>query len=241
MSAGIAETFLLQGFPVTSPRGFLGWANVLWLEDGETRIVVDTGGSGDRAVLLQRMQEVGLDPTRVAFLILTHLHFDHCLNLDLFPHAAVILGRREHEYVASGAYRARGDAGIPPFILDLVERRRPILVDQGMDVTPGVRILATPGHTPGSLSILYTAGGTPTIACADLVKNGWEFLNGPPSAEARATLDRVRHLATRWVPGHDRPFVVEGASIRYEGTRELEIQVVLNPHGSPIVARWRFE
>lgn len=237
----MTETFLLHGFPVTSPRGFLGWANALLLDDGGTHIVVDTGGSGDRGVLLRRMDEIGLDPRRVEVLILTHLHFDHCLNLDLFPRATIVLGRREHEYVAHGAYRHAGDPGIPPFVLSLLEGRDVTLVDERLAVTPAVEVLATPGHTPGSLSILYNLEGRRTIACADLVKNGWEFLHGPPEPESRATLARVRGVAGRWIPGHDRPFVVEGTSMRYEGTRDLEVHVRLDAHGAPAVSRWRFE
>ncbi len=72
---------------------------------------------------MRRMQEVGLDPSSVAFLILTHLHFDHCLNLDLFPAATIVLSRAEHAYVATGAYRRAGDTGIPPYVLSLLEGR----------------------------------------------------------------------------------------------------------------------
>ncbi|MGH2375792.1 MAG: MBL fold metallo-hydrolase [bacterium] len=236
------EIILLEGFPISSPRGFLGWSNALLLDDDGTRVVVDTGGSGDRGTLLRRLQEAGLDGSSVEFLILTHLHFDHCLNLDLFPRATIVLGRREHEYVAGGAYRRQGDTGIPPFVLTLLEGRQVVFVEDDLDVSPGVRVLATPGHTPGSLSVLYTVNeGRRTMACADLVKNAWEFLNGPPSPEGRATLARLRPLATRWIPGHDRPFVVEGSSIHYEGAREVEMQVLLDARRTPAVTRWRFE
>lgn len=240
-SRDVKETFLLEGFPISSPRGYLGWANVLLLEDEGTQIVVDTGAVGDRGLLLQRMHAVGLHPEGVAFVILTHLHFDHCLNLDLFPQATVVLGGREREYVASGLYRRSGDNAVPPFILSLLEERNLTLVDDGLEVSTHVSVVATPGHTPGSVSVLYTAEGVRTIACADLVKNGWEFLNGPPTADARATLARVRPLATRWVPGHDRPFLVVGASIRYEGTREVELQALLAATQEPAVTKWRFE
>jgi glyoxylase-like metal-dependent hydrolase (beta-lactamase superfamily II) len=235
------EEFLLEGFPVSSPRGFLGWANALLLDDGQTRIAVDTGGPGDRGVLVQRMRSLGLDPQSVDILVLTHLHFDHCANVDLFPRARIVLARAEHAYVAGGAYAVAGDAGIFAMALQALEKRDVRLIDAGIELTPGVRLLLTPGHTPGSLSLLYERSGVPTLACADLVKNGREFLEGPPSSQAQETLARVRHLATRWVPGHDRPFLVEGDHIRYEGARVLELQLTLDARKAPTVARWRFE
>jgi len=235
------EEFLLEGFPVSSPRGFLGWANALLLDDGQTRIAVDTGGPGDRGVLVQRMRSLGLDPASVDILVLTHLHFDHCANVDLFPRARIVLARAEHAYVAGGAYAVAGDAGIFAMALQALEKRDVRVIDEGIELTPRIRLLLTPGHTPGSLSLLYERSGVPTLACADLVKNGREFLEGPPSRQAQETLARVRHLAPRWIPGHDRPFLVEGDHIRYEGARVLELQLTLDARKAPTVARWRFE
>lgn len=237
----MTESFLLQGFPISSPRGFLGWSNALLLDDAGVRIVVDTGGPGDRGTLMRRMQEVGLDPSSVAFLILTHLHFDHCLNLDLFPAATIVLSRAEHAYVATGAYRRAGDTGIPPYVLSLLEGRTLRFVEDELPVIAGVRVVATPGHTPGSLSVVYAVGGRHTVACADLVKNGWDFLSGPLSAQAKASLARVLLLGSRVIPGHDRPFVVEGAGIRYEGAREVELHVVRDPARGPTTTRWSFD
>jgi len=237
----IREEFLLEGFPVSSPRGFLGWANALLLDDGSTRIAVDTGGPGDRGVLIQRMRSLGLDPASVDVLVLTHLHFDHCANIDLFPRARVVLARAEHAYVAGGAYAATGDVGIFAAALHVLKKRDVQLIEGEIELTPQIRLLLTPGHTPGSLSLLYRRAGVSTLACADLVKNAREFLEGPPSPQAQETLGRVRHLATRWVAGHDRPFVIVGERIRYEGTRELELQLMLDAHTDPTVARWRFE
>jgi glyoxylase-like metal-dependent hydrolase (beta-lactamase superfamily II) len=237
----IREEFLLEGFPVSSPRGFLGWANALLLDDGTTRMAVDTGGPGDRGVLIQRMRSLGLDPASIDVLVLTHLHFDHCANVDLFPRARIVLARAEHAYVEGRAYVAAGDVGIFAAVLPVLEARDVRLIDEEIELIPGIRVLLTPGHTPGSLSLLYERSGVLTLACADLVKNGREFLEGPPSAGARETLARVRHLATRWIPGHDRPFLVEGDRIRYQGVRVLELELLLDPRKAPTVARWQLD
>ncbi len=36
----MTETFLLKGFPISSPRGFLGWSNALLLDGNGTDTIV---------------------------------------------------------------------------------------------------------------------------------------------------------------------------------------------------------
>jgi glyoxylase-like metal-dependent hydrolase (beta-lactamase superfamily II) len=242
----VRETVLLHGVPASSPRGFLGWSTSLLLEAAGARIVIDCGGNGDRHVLQRRLDELAIDPASVDALILTHLHFDHCLNLDLFPRARIVVSARELAYVESGEYRARADPGIPPYVLSLLAGRdvRAVLggaAEAGVEeraAVPGVRLLATPGHTPGSLSVLYDTEGGRSAACADLVKNAREFLLGPATTEGQRSLAALRARAERFVPGHDRPFRATTSGIAYEGVLSLEISVISDPRADAAPTRW---
>ncbi len=138
------EVFLLEGFLLSSPRGFLGWANVLLSEGGATRIVIDTGSPGGRGVLIRRRREVGINPASVEYLILTHLHFDHCSNLDLFSAATIVMSQAEREYVASETAACADDVAIPPYIFSLLEGRDIILTADEMQVTGGIRVAWLP-------------------------------------------------------------------------------------------------
>src|SRR4051812_29159003 len=80
---------------------------------GESPIVVDTGTGGEdftrreHGFHLVRPPEqeptaalaaLGIDPADVKIVVNTHLHWDHCSNNDLFPHASVYVQREELAY-----------------------------------------------------------------------------------------------------------------------------------------------
>src|SRR5262245_23472882 len=88
----------------------------VWLGRGEGReIVVDTGFS--KAVALRRQREhircpseglrlLNVDAAKVGDVVITHLHYDHVGNFDLFPAAIFHLQDREMQY-ATGRHMAK--------------------------------------------------------------------------------------------------------------------------------------
>ena len=96
--------------------------------------------------------------SRVALVVNTHLHFDHCGSNHLFPHAPIYV--QEAEYTAAHS--------LPHFtILPWVDfpgaRYAPISGEQ--EILPGVRLLPTAGHTPGHQSVaLETERGLVVLA-----------------------------------------------------------------------------
>jgi 7,8-dihydropterin-6-yl-methyl-4-(beta-D-ribofuranosyl)aminobenzene 5'-phosphate synthase len=51
------------------------WGFACWVEYGEHTILFDTGGDG--AILLDNLEELGLDPQRIETVVLSHEHGDH--------------------------------------------------------------------------------------------------------------------------------------------------------------------
>ncbi|WP_239089949.1 MBL fold metallo-hydrolase [Sphaerimonospora thailandensis] len=87
---------------------------------------------------------VGVEPADVDAVVLTHLHSDHasgCVTggVPAFPNARHLIQRAELDWV-SGQTREQVVAPIE----DLIE-----VVDGDAEVFPGIRLLHTPGHTPG--------------------------------------------------------------------------------------------
>ena len=97
--------------------------------------------------------------------VATHLHTDHIgwntvdsngSMTPLFPNARYIVNRTEWEHRMTVA----GSKGVARCLEPVEASGQLTLVDDGYEVAPGVSLLATPGHTPGHVSVLVmgTAG-----------------------------------------------------------------------------------
>ena len=85
----------------------------VWLaRNGDRTIVIDTGFNAEAAVRRKRdflrspaegLKLLGVDAATVKDVIVTHLHYDHIGNFDLFPAAQFHLQDREMSY-ATGRY-----------------------------------------------------------------------------------------------------------------------------------------
>ena len=99
-------------------------------------------------------QALGMDD--IDFIILTHLDWDHCMNLPLFPKTKVLIQRAEWEALPPHPFIASGFA--PDYRYAAMDKRGVELVEGDHEIVPGLEVLFTPGHTPGGQSI---AVGTP--------------------------------------------------------------------------------
>ena len=93
----MAVSLLLTGFPGSMDRGWLGWSTVVLLKQGKKNILFDTGNYNDRAQLIDRLQQHRLTPQDIDQVVLSHLHFDHVMNIDLFRNAEIFAGAQERE------------------------------------------------------------------------------------------------------------------------------------------------
>lgn len=148
---------------------------ISWLAQGDAGdyVVVDTG-PGDPALDAAKnhypfvrepgqridgaLQRVGVDPAAVTSVILTHLHFDHCADGAYLPNATFYVQRKELEYAehpSTPQERAYdiGYEGVEPAWWAI--RHRMTVVEGDHELSPGCRILHTPGHTPGSASVVF--------------------------------------------------------------------------------------
>jgi N-acyl homoserine lactone hydrolase len=169
-------------------------------------IVVDTGvGFGndlidewygpDSVDLVDALGNVEVATGDVAAVVLSHLHFDHCGQQSAFT-APVHVSVEEHRAAQEASYTVPEWAAIPD------QRLR--LVHGDESIAEGVRILSTPGHTPGHQSLVVTAGPTSIVLGGQCAYRSVEILTGEPGETnlhdttwrevARDSIARVRAL-----------------------------------------------
>jgi glyoxylase-like metal-dependent hydrolase (beta-lactamase superfamily II) len=136
----------------------------VWLARGEGReIVVDTGFSA--AVAAKRGREhlrcpaaglrlLGVDCGKVRDVIITHLHYDHVGNFDLFPAATLHLQDLEMRY-ATGRHMREAKHGGAYDVEDVVGMVRRAYAgrvrfhDGDAEIAPGITVHLIGGHTVG--------------------------------------------------------------------------------------------
>lgn len=115
--------------------------------------------------VVSQLAKLGLDPTDVAHVVQSHLHFDHAGGLEFFPHATIYVQRRELQFAHWPAVYQRGVYLRPDFDHPLqwkeLEGEHDIFGDGRVVIVP------TPGHTPGHQSLLVRLEGQPVVLMAD--------------------------------------------------------------------------
>lgn len=208
---------LLAGFPGKSDRGTLGWCTVAALKTSAGVTMLDTGSYGDRALLLTALENKGIDRLKVNRLFISHLHYDHCLNADLFPNAELIIGIHEWEYANSQLPEKKGDTFVPKCFLPYLVSRQIQFVGEGQYLQDGLRVIELPGHTPGCIGLLLEQQNL--LFAADAVKNARDFNFRDPgmSFDSRnngiASMEKAAQLATNILPGHDSMFSIHNGII----------------------------
>ena len=103
--------------------------------------------------LASQLAELGVSPTDVAHLAVSHFHSDHCGNANLFTAATLYIQQSEHD-AAFGPEPAK--FGFVPANYEKLRASPTIKLNGDHDVfgDGSVVILSTPGHTPGHQSLL---------------------------------------------------------------------------------------
>jgi glyoxylase-like metal-dependent hydrolase (beta-lactamase superfamily II) len=172
---------LVEGY-VRSPHVA---GTVSLVRDADRVVVVDPGMVADRELILEPLRRLRVAPEDVTDIVVSHHHLDHTVNIALFPVVPV----HDFQSVIDG---------------DLFTRRPA----DGMHLAPGIRLLATPGHTAQDITTLVGTADD-VVALTHL----WWTADGPSDdpycpdrEELRVQRNRVCEVATLVVPGHGAPF-----------------------------------
>lgn len=199
---------IFDGTAVLDPANWAGsdWTNHRHLIGDDGRITVPVGaflvriagkllmldaGVGkvrnamfDGGAMLDNLAALGVQPTDIDVIMVSHLHPDHAGWLEhdgvsTFPRATVHVGAADwdHFVVNAAMGSRRADR------LRVVEGQVDLIDRDGVTILPGVTTRATPGHTPGHTSAIISSGDERLIVLGDslhcpaqLTETEWQFI-----------------------------------------------------------------
>lgn len=141
-----------------------------YLVRGRKTILVDTGSPREGLKILRALARLGIEPKDFSLILHTHAHFDHAgstLQLKRWIDVPTAVHAADAEMLAHGRMDPLAPTGLEGrLIIPFVNKSFPavkadILLDQEISLKEfGVngRIIFTPGHTAGSLSVLLASG-----------------------------------------------------------------------------------
>lgn len=216
--------------------------NAFLINTGSKLVLIDTGDAGDMGGtgrLLANLEAAGYHPGQVDEIYITHMHGDHISGLTRdgqrqFPNAVVRAGRAEGEYWLSEAQMAAAPAEARESFKHARDMLEPYVsagryspIDGDAELVPGVRAIATHGHTPGHTCYLVESHGQRLLLIGDLVHvEPLQFRN--PAITLKFDTDTKAALAQRlrifreaahngeWIGAAHMPFPGLG-HIRAEG------------------------
>ena len=207
---------------ILQPLAYYVWAIV----GPHGTFVVDTGFDEPMASRRGRhivrpvgegLTTIGVDPAAVEQVIVTHLHYDHCGNHNLFPGARYHLQDEEMAY-ATGRCMCHATLRIPFEVDDVVAMVRKVFADRvafhdgDWGIAPGVTVHHVGGHSKGLQCVRVKTRRGHVVLASDAshlyahINEGRVFpvtYSVGDVLEAYATIKRLAESPAHIIPGHD--------------------------------------
>ena len=191
-----------------------GAIHALIVDTPDRNIIVDTciGNDKERAVpawnklqtsFLSDIADAGYPKESIDNVMCTHLHVDHVgwntmlidgIWMPTFENARYLYGETEFNH-----WRGEGEGDYGPLLADSIlpvfEAGLVDLVKNDQQICPEVRLISTPGHTPGHVSVMIESKGESALITGDFLHHPCQFAH--PEWSSSPDVDRPQAIATR--------------------------------------------
>jgi glyoxylase-like metal-dependent hydrolase (beta-lactamase superfamily II) len=192
-------TFAVGSYLVQAP----GLVALVDLGLGPMSMQTDTGATYDGGALIANLAAAGVAPADVDLVLYTHMHRDHVGWTSSATQAGPEITFSNARHVVDGAEWRHWQEHPSPIgpaadtVLEPLADRVELCAD-GDEIAPGLRALATPGHTPGHMSVAVETGtAEPLVIAGDVLHSPAqvahpEWCFGSDTAPAQAARSRRR-------------------------------------------------
>lgn len=175
-------------------------------------VLIDTGLGNDKtnkslpfwhhladARLPAELAKAGVAPQDVDYVLTTHLHTDHIgwntrlvdgSWVPVFRNARYLIPAKDEE-----AMRGRGIASYDENITPIIEAGQAEMIDASFQLGDEISLMATPGHTPGHVSVMLKSGGEEAVITGDAIHSTAQCQN--PTWQFRFDWDADIAVASR--------------------------------------------
>ncbi len=202
-------------------------ANSYLIQDADGLTLIDTGMPGSNKKIMEYLRSIGRAPGDLKRIVITHADLDHVGGLAALKEATgarIYASAIEAEAIATGK-PSRSFGGMMKWVNELLGRfikPKQAQVDEIVtdgQVLPGLgglRVIATPGHTPGHISLFAPSAGI--LFCGDSLFNSSGQIRGSrpmmtwDQIKAAQSAKLEKSLAPKIVCAGHGPVVMDAAS-----------------------------
>ncbi|MGH6647624.1 MBL fold metallo-hydrolase [Aquabacterium sp.] len=159
--------------------------NAFLINTGDRLVLVDAGAGAlfgpTLGKLASQIRAAGYQPEQVDDILITHMHPDHVGGLSadeqrVFPNATVRADKQDADFWLSEAKLNAAPAEMKGFFLGAIASLTPYVkadrfkpFEKDGEVVPGIRSLATHGHTAGHTAYVVESQGQRLVLIGDLI------------------------------------------------------------------------
>lgn len=190
---------ITKGINIKPEKGAFGYASITLLKDGNENILFDTGSYGVRNVIKDLLKKERIDKV-----FISHLHFDHCSNLDLFKDSKIYINEKELKNLVEN----NEDSDLYKPLLKIIDEYDIYTFNEEMNISNNIKIVLTYGHTIGHSSLEFKQGETRVLVAGDAIKSLNDYLNSKEYGNAQnpdeyiKTKEKIKNNYDIIIPGH---------------------------------------